>query len=287
MSLYKEKIINVFRAFVQICEEHDLQYFCHGGTAIGVVRHQGLIPWDDDIDVLMPRPDYDKFIALFPKLDQDRYEIMVPGETPSYYLPFAKICDKNTTLLEFEHVPCLIGAFIDIFPLDGASSLKEERASDWLKFRHIANTLMILPKPTIENFKWLGRRLAKFQLRTALSEITCAFNKAEKYRQTSDRLRGIMTDHRYEEAEYVGSYGSQFGVKAFWPKTWFRSYVMMTFEGIDVRIPVDYDKLLRQVYGDYMLLPPVEKRVTHHHVAYLNLDERKSLKEVYQLIKKH
>lgn len=279
-------MIDVFRAFIKICEEHDLQYFCHGSTAIGVVRHQGMIPWDDDIDVLMPRPDYEKFLSLFSQLDQHEYELMIPGQSPSYYLPFTKMCDRNTTLLEFEHIPCVFGAFVDIFPLDGAASDRNERAADWLLFRRIANKLMILPKSTKENFVWLFKRLSKFQLRTALNEISCAFNKEEKYKKINRELRHIMTRHEYSQADYVGSYGSQFGVKAFWPKMWFDSSTMMSFEGMEVRVPSGYDKLLTQVYGNYMQLPPEDKRVSGHHVAYLNLDERKTLDEVYQELKK-
>jgi len=284
--MYKQKIVDIFRAFIKICEEYDLQYFCHGGTAIGAVRHRGLIPWDDDIDVLMPRPDYERFISLFPQLDQNEYELIVPGRAPSYYLPFTKMCDKNTTLMEFEHIPCVFGAFVDIFPLDSASNYSEQRAKDWLLFRRIANKLMILPKPARENFAWLFKRLSKFQLRTAINEISCAFNKKEKYRKTFEQLHYIMTRHEYGQAEYVGSYGSQFGLQAFWPKAWFDNAIMMSFEGMEVRVPAGYDKLLTQVYGDYMQLPPEEKRVTHHNVAYLNLEERKSLKEIYQELNK-
>ncbi|MBD1432235.1 LicD family protein [Sphingobacterium sp. DN00404] len=284
--MYKQKIVGVFRAFIKICEEHDLQYFCHGGTAIGVVRHQGLIPWDDDIDVLMPRPDYEKFLSLFPQLEQKEYELIIPGRPPSYYLPFAKMCDKNTTLLEFKHVPCVLGAFVDIFPLDGASNEREKRAADWLLFRRIANKLMILPKSAKANFAWLFKRLSKFQLRTAINEISCAFGKKRKYKKVNEQLHYIMTRHEYSKAEYVGSYGSQFGIKAFWPKSWFDGVVMMSFEGIEVRLPVGYDQLLTQVYGDYMQLPPKNQRGSHHNVAYLNLEERKSVEEVYQELNK-
>lgn len=285
-TAYKRKMVEVFQAFIDICEEHNLQYFCHGGTAIGVVRHQGFIPWDDDIDVLMPRPDYERFLALFPTLNQNRYELAVPDKDSAYYLPFAKMCDARTTLLEFAHIPYTLGAFIDIFPLDGASSDPEERAKDWLDFRRTANKLMILPKPVGENIKWFFDRLFKFQLRTAVYELECAFNKKNKRHRILQKLRGLMTHHVYEKADYVGSYGSQFGVKAFWPKEWFSNYVIAEFEGLKVRIPSGYDKLLTQVYGDYMQLPPVEKQVSHHHVAYLNLDKRVDIQDVLTFIKK-
>lgn len=283
---YKTKILEVFKGFIEICEEHNLQYFCHGGTAIGVIRHQGFIPWDDDIDVLMPRPDYERFLTLFPKLEQDKYDLIVPGKDVSYYLPFTKMCDKNTTLLEFEHIPCVFGAFIDIFPLDGAASNFGERERDWLCFRREANKLMIIPKSRKSNIKWFFDRLFKFQLRTAWNEIYCAFDKASIYTKVHKTLRELMTKHAYSEAEYIGSYGSQFGVKAFWPKEWFAGYQILFFEGLQVRIPNGYDYVLTQVYGDYMKLPTIEKRVTHHNLAYLNLEKRMNVNEVLELIRK-
>ncbi|MCY4778537.1 LicD family protein [Sphingobacterium sp. UT-1RO-CII-1] len=285
-QIYKIKILDIFKAFIEICEKHDLQYFCHGGTAIGVVRHQGFIPWDDDIDVLMPRPDYEKFLRLFPALDQSRYELMVPGEEFSYYLPFTKMCNCNTTLMEFEHIPCVFGAFIDIFPLDGASFNEGVREKDWLNFRRTANKLMILPKTRYSNIKWFFDRLFKLQFRTALNEIRCSFNKKSTYKDVHHILRKIMTRNTYEKSKYVGSYGSQFGVKAFWPKEWFESYEIMSFEGLEVRIPAAYNLILAQVYGNYMELPPIEKRVSQHHVAYLNLEKRINIDEVLILIKK-
>lgn len=284
--MHKRKMLEVFKAFIDICEKHNLQYFCHGGTAIGVIRHQGFIPWDDDIDVLMPRPDYERFLSLFPSLSQNRYELVLPSDDSSYYLPFAKLCDVNTSLLEFQHIPFPIGVFIDIFPLDGASSISGERAKDWLDFRRSANKLMILPKSTSENFKWFFKRLLKMQLRTASYELECAFNKRGKRSEILQKLKGLMTSHSYEKAEYVGSYGSQFGIKAFWPKEWFDGYIIKEFEGVKVRVPIGYDKLLTQVYGDYMKLPPTAERVSNHHVAFLDLERRLDLNEVIRKIKK-
>jgi len=282
----KAKMVNILKAFIQICEQNNLQYFCHGGTAIGVVRHEGMIPWDDDIDVLMPRPDYDKFIRIFEESRNPLFDLMIPGISENYYLPFVKMCDKNSTLLEFEHIPCVIGVFIDIFPLDGASPVRADHANDWLDFRHTANKLMILPKAPIENFKWFFDRLFKFQLRTALVELECSYGKKNKYQGFVTLLNDKMRRYPYEEALFVGSYCSQFGEKAFWPKEWFSDYEIKKFEGIDVRIPYKYDNILSQVYGKYMNLPPLEKRVSPHFVAYLDIDKRLMTNEVYQILSK-
>ena len=88
-------ITDVFRKFIEICKENDLSYFCCGGTAIGAIRHQGMIPWDDDIDVFMPRPDYDKFIKIAQSVELDKYELITPFTHPNYPLYFAKLCNKN------------------------------------------------------------------------------------------------------------------------------------------------------------------------------------------------
>lgn len=284
---YKAKMVEILKAFIEICDQYGLQYFCHGGTAIGIVRHEGMIPWDDDIDVLMPRPDYDKFIRIFADSPHSLYDLMVPGVEKNYYLPFVKMCDRNSTLLEFEHVPCVLGVFIDIFPLDGASPIRTDHAGDWLNFRHLANKLMLLPKPPIENIKWFFSRLFKLQLRTAFAELECSYNKKEKYQLIVKSLNDIMGRYPYKDASYVASYCSQFGAKAFWPKEWFSGYAIKKFEGLDVCIPLKYDHILTQVYGDYMTLPPKEKQVTHHNVAYIDLENRKTINEVRMTLLKN
>ena len=92
-------IINgVMRHFIAICKEHSLTYFCCGGTAIGAVRHHGMIPWDDDVDVFMPRPDYDRFVQIASRQLPDGLELMTPYNKADYPLYFVKLCDSRTTL---------------------------------------------------------------------------------------------------------------------------------------------------------------------------------------------
>ena len=100
-------ITDILRAFVEICNEHGLHYFCVGGTAIGAVRHGGMIPWDDDIDVCMPRPDYERFVEVFNAMDSPDYELVTPYSQDNYPLPSMKLCNKKTTLMEDEHTPAL------------------------------------------------------------------------------------------------------------------------------------------------------------------------------------
>ena len=99
----------ILAEFDRVCTKLDIPYAVYGGTAIGAVRHQGFIPWDDDIDVFMPRPDYDRFLALAAHSMPEGYEVMTPYNTKDYPMYFSKMCNAHTTLLENEHIPCIFG----------------------------------------------------------------------------------------------------------------------------------------------------------------------------------
>ena len=116
---WNRTLLEILKYYINICEENNLTYFLAYGSAIGVARHQGFIPWDDDIDVIMPRPDYERFIQICQQRDMGKYEIVTPQNTPGYYLPFIKLCDKTTTLWEKRHYHCVFGMYIDIFVIDG------------------------------------------------------------------------------------------------------------------------------------------------------------------------
>lgn len=280
----KQILINLFKKFIQICQTHNLSYYCIGGTLLGAVRHQGMIPWDDDIDVLMPREDYDKFL----RLDYSAYngvEVITMHNNPQYYLPFSKFCDAQTTILEYADIPVILGSFIDIFPLDGAHHHSGGIAKDLLQYRRLANKLFVESKYFKENIKSFFKRILNFQLRTAWNEMTLSFSKASKRDNIVRSLENVMRRYDYNTSAVVGNYGGMLGIKEFWDKKHFESYILQNFEGIQVRIPIGYNVILTQMYGNYMELPPQEKRVTHHNVAYKNLKERLTLDQVYNLIK--
>ena len=115
---WNAKILDILKALTRICEDHGLTFYCCAGTAIGAVRHHGIIPWDDDIDVIMPRPDYDRLLEIAKKEDFGKYELVTPYDNEAYPLYFSKLSDKTTTLVEERERPCVIGLFVDIFPLD-------------------------------------------------------------------------------------------------------------------------------------------------------------------------
>ena len=275
-------VINgVLRQFIGICKEHGLTYFCCGGTAIGAVRHQGMIPWDDDVDVFMPRPDYDRFVQIASQQLPENLELVTPYNKPNYPLFFVKLCDSRTTLQEEVDVPCVYGLYIDIFPIDGApDDIEEARAMErqFTKTKHkleavsthvsFVSYLSLLKTPK----EW-GRFVRK----------TLGFFFRGWYR---DRLLKQMTAisyrYPYESASLVAVYCGSYGPKEVFPKAWLQGTMSFPYEGMDVDLPVGYDDYLRQYYGDYMQLPPEEKRISHHLKAYYNMYEREADEVVWR-----
>lgn len=276
-------ITDVFRKFIEICKDNDLTYFCCGGTAIGAVRHQGMIPWDDDIDVFMPRPDYDTFIKIAQSTGIGEYELVTPFTYRNYPLYFAKLCNKRTTLQEEADTPCVYGLYIDIFPIDGApDNYKMARAME-SKFRKTKNKLEAISTHStfceylsllIQPKEW-GRFVRK----------TIGFFFRQSYRKVLlKEMNSIMYKYPYETAKLVAVYCGSYGPKEVFPKEWLKGRTQFTFEGLTVDLPVGYDDYLRQYYGDYMQLPPEEERTSHHLKAYFNMDERVSNEEVSKAI---
>ena len=269
-------VINgVLRQFIAICKDNHLTYFCCGGTAIGAVRHQGMIPWDDDVDVFMPRPDYDRFVQIASKQLPEGLELVTPNSKSDYPLFFVKLCDARTTLQEEQDVPCVYGLYIDIFPIDGApDDIEAARAMErqFTKTKHkleaisthvsFVNYLSLLKTPK----EW-GRFARK----------TIGFFFRNWYRKhLLQQMTDISYRYSYESASLVAVYCGSYGPKEVFPKAWLEGTTSFPYEGMEVDLPIGYDNYLRQYYGDYMQLPPVEKRISHHMKAYYNLYEREA-----------
>lgn len=266
-------IVDILREFIEICEKYHLTYFCGGGTAIGAVRHHGIIPWDDDIDVFMPRPDYNRFLALKDKLSSTKYEITTPYDTPNYPMYFSKFCNRNTTLVEEADTPCVFGLYIDVFPLDGTSDDLAEASRLKEKFRRLQNKMEAIS--TRSTFKEYIRLLLKFKEWGRFIRKTYGFFFRDSYRRSLLRqMDAICALYDYEKAKNVVVYCGVYGDREIYPKAWVCSAVEFPFEGLKVKLSVGYDKYLRQFFGDYMQLPPVDKRASHHIKAYFNMDER-------------
>ena len=276
-------IIDVLSVFIRICEAQGLRYFCAGGTAIGAVRHQGMIPWDDDIDVFMPRPDYDRFLVLAAHSMPEGYELLSPYATKDYPMYFAKMCNARTTLLENERIPCVFGLYIDIFPLDGACDDVETCYREKRRFKRLMNKLEAVS--THNSFgEYVGlltkrREWGRFAVKTVA--FCC---RSWLRRWLLKQMDSIAYGHDYVLSSRVVTYSGAYQRQEIYPKAWLETPQMFAFEGLMVNLPHDYDAYLRHFFGDYMTLPPVEQRASHHQKVFFDLDKRLDLKAIKRIL---
>ncbi len=269
---YKEILLETFNAFLAFCQEHDIEYVAAYGTVLGAVRHKGLIPWDDDIDVYMDRANYDKFISLRNDKSMKEYEI-IDIENKCYYLPFAKFANKNTTILEIGYIECVIGVFIDVFPVDEVDDINEAKIIHdeycyW--YGEYIHSLKTLTSPDVYKHPsyFFTILSAKIRKRRILEELKKIENKFKSI--SGDKVMYYRSTDNYE--------------KCVFPKSWIKDTIEMPFENTKIRVPKDYDSYLNFTYGDYMTLPPEEKRVSVHNHYYVDLDKRLSVEEIKKRI---
>lgn len=256
-EIHSEELKNIqldlLRKTADFCDHNNIKYFLCGGTLIGAIRHQGYIPWDDDIDISMPRPDYDKFIAMFNK-PGNYYQVIDMSNSPKYGFPFAKVHDTRTFVNELQYAKDKFGVYIDIFPIDGVG--EDEQVFRILRWRKILHTKKAnyyqrtIPKKIINTFGKI--LLLPFSVHQILKKMD---KEARKYPYGSTSKAGVI----------INPYGTREIVNL----TVFEHSIPKKFEDREYMVPAGYDTWLRSVYGDYMQLPPEDKRHSPHvSVAY-------------------
>lgn len=265
----KAVCFDVLRHFAEFCKNNNLQYCLCGGTLLGCIRHQGFIPWDDDIDVAMPREDYDRLIEIY--RDSDEYKLVCHEKNQGYYYPFAKIYDTKTLIIE-EHFECEVemGIYIDIFPLDGDGDIYESSLKHLLLCQNIQHKLNHAfcrhffrsdKHPIIElmrYIRYLGIRM---------------IGREYFY----EKLVKMTRRYGFNESKYVAiNVWESCGENELLEREWFDEYMLGNFEGEEFFIPKEFDKVLSRNYGDYMTPPPKEKQISHHDMQVYWRDEIKT-----------
>lgn len=263
----KRIALDILVEFAKFCEAHSLKYYLTYGTLIGAVRHKGYIPWDDDIDVWMPRKDYETFIHSFQ--GHPYYEVMANEINPNYGKLFAVLNDTRTVKTEkltrkrCEGTVCVN---IDIFPVDYLPDNADEQIELLRKVKSIENKLACLTYAYGRGRTFLStirKNIGIFIYRTldTFNIITT--------RKLARQHRRLLS--QYSDTNTAGCFANTGfnGMEEVMPLKCFQDQIEMEFEGHILKVPKEYDYILRHIYGDYMQLPPESERVSiHSNICY-------------------
>lgn len=261
MKEIQEVSLMVLKKITDLCERHGFRYFLAYGTLIGAIRHKGYIPWDDDVDIMMPRPDYERFLSYFAehKDELEFLQIFTPETCKTYPYVLARVSDSRYTINVKNERNCELGVFIDVYPLDGIGHSEAEALSH-LKKTTKYPSLIFLATRIYYHFgitKGWKKRLLK------IPAFVYTHIMGKKYFMS--KLYDLLKLYKYEDCEYVGAaaWCTQ-PRKNVYKKEWCEDLIKAPFECYDFYIPRHYDEMLKVTYGNYMELPPEKDRIYHH-----------------------
>lgn len=253
--------IGLIEELARICKCYHLRYFASNGTLLGAIRHEGFIPWDDDVDIVMPRPDYNKLIEISGQAFSPPFYLHTAQNGIGYYRNYIRLRDDRTTAIPLKDLNSRDhnGIFIDIFPLDGCPPSRLIRLWQFFSaaaYSALANTYIYYPK------------FEKHRLfRSALYFLALMYCKIHGYPGLLQHLEKLRSRFPYDNSEnvYVITHGRKFLV---FPREYYEHTKQATFEYIKLPIPEAYDRILKAHYGDYMQLPPEDARGKHHTIFF-------------------
>lgn len=255
-------LIEILDYVVSICEKNDLQYCLVYGSALGAYRHHGFIPWDDDMDIAMPRNDYQKFLSIMEKQKNGKYSLQNEKNEENYFLSFSKVRKNGTIFIEgiAEGKYHNNGIYIDVFPLDFIKNYDNQAKKNRKRINYIKHVLKIQGCPQLYKKK---EGIAKFI-------ADCVFSFPAWIMSNKKLLRilnnWMVTPTNLEQASYVAQYDES-SEAAVMKKDIYFPLGECEFEGKMYKVPGNIREYLRRQYGDdYMELPPVEKRATHNPI---------------------
>jgi len=247
--------LEILKEFHSFCVANDIKYSLAYGTLIGAIRHKGFIPWDDDVDVMMGRDDFEKFFALYPK--HGRFTAISPKDC---YMAIGRFCDEQETLAKSD-VPWKkgkAGLWIDVFPVDCVPDTQEE-------FEKLHARCRSLYYQGVRRRK-LKLSFVKMRVKHKLQYIIQKLTFATKLETILERHRQTLAEIKYGSTNHCCQLAiPDNGTKDYLPLQSMQEYIEVDFAGEKMMSIKDYDTYLRNIYGDYMQLPPEEKRVPLQH----------------------
>ena len=252
------RLLSMMKELHRICVDNDITYYMICGTALGARRHRGFIPWDDDVDIGMPRPDYERFSQLAREKFPDFLELRWYKNTKRSPFQFIKLIDNRTTLREMLYDDYLEGLYIDIFPLDG---VRPNTLLERIRRKIIWSLHMMV----IVNCATKKRT-------NPLKRISAAFIKSLDLNKLHNKLEKMLTKTPFEECNMTANFLSAWREREIMEKRLYGTPVLYPFEDTAFYGPEKMDEYLTNLYGDFMTPPPPEKQVFRHEYPLLNLD---------------
>ena len=246
--------LNILRNFDTFCKETGIKYYLSNGTLLGAVKYKGFIPWDDDIDVFIPRADYERFIALYQ--DTEHYRLYSLERHNSYAFPYAKLCDTRTYKEEFNiNNGTELGIDIDIFPLDAWSNKPSKQNRE---VKCISFLMFLLGSSKMKNV------IASTKTKQIILAVVMMIGKLFRSRSFC-KLIVRVAKRKPRQAAYLGcKVWPIYGCKEIIIAEAFSKIIDVSFEGEMYPAPGGYNTYLRSLYGEYENDPPIEKQKTHH-----------------------
>lgn len=251
--------LNILKKIREVCVQQGFRYFLIGGTLLGAIRHKGFIPWDDDIDIGMPRADYEKFIE-YCSTNAVPFKLLCNKLEPKYGYLFAKAMDMNTELIEISgnRNNMDLGLFVDIFPIDGLGDTHDEALANLNRTRFERELLVAA------NWKKFFRSKTRPIYIEPVRFAFFCMSRFVSFTKLVNRIESAYDIDGFDKCKYVGCVCGSYRNKEVVEQNVFAEYVELPFEDNMFLCPKYYNKYLCRIYGDYMQLPPKGKQVTHH-----------------------
>lgn len=252
--------LNLFETFIMICNQYSLHYFLIGGSLLGAIRHQGFIPWDDDLDIGMAREDYNKFLKLAPVLiSHSAYFLQTPFTDKNYAMSYAKLIDLDTEIQEKNNYNnAKSGIFIDIFPFDAIPEKSSEQTAQMAKIKFYDSSIIVR----------LGYRLTDSALNRLFKPLTT--RQYGDVRELKHKRDEVFQQYNQDNLPEYKNLASQYKYdKEIMSVEEMTNLTSHPFAHLNVMIPANYDAILSRLYGNYMELPPEGDRSPKHYTEVI------------------
>ena len=238
----------------RVCRKNKIKYSIFAGTLIGAIRHKGFVPWDDDIDVILPREEYNRFIEVYSKEKAKIFDVASSETNKEYPFPYVKIYNNTTISKEEKNKEIKdLGVFVDVFPLDNISTKNKNK-----RLKKIDKAVKLTYMLSFDDSYYKQKPIYKRIIRSLLKIVGSRF--------FIKRLTKMCIVENKNKCDEIGLLISGTGNKNSWPREYFDSYIEVDFDGNKFFSIKEYDSLLRQRYGDYMKFPPKSDRIGHHYI---------------------